>query len=229
VSVLERVHLLEGRDPGLEDHRIVGLLIPANLAHSRGPGSAELAPVLRIVGVELDGPLRGFDAALDVALHHGDHRFRAIDLRIVGEALVGVRDDLIGAARGGPPQQAGLLEGGFDTAGVEAIGLAEVEGRRRQRAALEEQLRQPLVQVGVVRVDLQGALELDERVGRTPFGEQCLGSLDVRCEALLGRCTRQGSGERQGGDRSDEASTHRGHVDLSARARPALRGPRPLR
>jgi hypothetical protein len=157
--------------------------------HVDGP---ERRPALRILGCELHGALSGGERLVELIHRRRDAGLPAVHAGILREAAPGARDDLARPPRCGLPEQHGLLDGRLHPGGVEAVGLAEVEGGCLHRAPLLQQPRQLLVHVRVPGLDLQGALELDQRIVDAAFVDVAFGAGDVPGEPLLGRAACQG-------------------------------------
>jgi hypothetical protein len=118
-------------------------------------------------------------------------------------------DDRVRPLGVGEDQEPGLLHCGIDPIGIESVGLAVVEAGVREGALAPEQVRDPIVHVRVLRLDLERVAELDQRLSRLLLLDVLLSACDVFREALL----RGGAGPHQGdGEQEDERATP-GRVD----------------
>src|SRR5574339_621224 len=124
--------------------------------------------------------------------------------------LLHVAQDLLGARRRRLPEELRLQDAGVDAPWIEPVGLAEVEDGRLRVAALRQHAPEALVQVRVLGLDLQRALELEQRVVVASGGEVLLGALEMAREALLGRRAAERRDERGAGEpaRDEPRASH---------------------
>ena len=108
------------------------------------------------------------------------------DVRVALQAFF---DDLLGPLGIGEEEELRLLHRGVDPIGIQPIGLTEEECRVLDRAVVAEHTGDPVVHLRTLRVDLESAAVLEERIHGLAGLDVLLGALHVRGELLFVRRT----------------------------------------
>jgi hypothetical protein len=100
---------------------------------------------------------------------------------------------------------ASLVHRGLDPIGIEAIGLTVVECRVFQRELTAQEIGDPMVDVRVLRLDLQRTAILDQGLGDLTLLDELVAARDVLGEALLGRSAAPGQRDDEDGKQATPA------------------------